>query len=192
MTAINPAHINKNAAIVEIAARPGTFTDVANDLSNVAAVKTAIDALTFERLASVIDVQTAENYSNIVKVEADDTGTILTNADPEVKLTGSWYEVFNPDLLAIMVNKVKVTDLTDTYIGNVIDSLDLPKLIARVTSTDPSTGKVKITYLTDTNFTGEIITAFLDANRAGNLPNSAFEFTGNRKGAIFHYTDETV
>jgi len=192
MTAINKAHVNKNSAIVEIATRPDAFTDCQADLSNVAAVKTAIDALTFERMASVTDVQTSENYSNIIKVDADDTGTIFTSADPEVKLTGNWYEIFNPDLLAVLVNKVKVTDGTDIYSGNKIDSLELPKLIARVTSTDPNTNKVKITYLTDSNFTGEIITAFLDANRAGALPNSPFEFTGNRQGTIFHYTDETV
>lgn len=192
MTAVNPAHVNKNSAVVEIAARPAAFTECTANLSNVVAVKTAIDALTFERMASVTDVQTSESYSNIVKVDADDTGTIFTSADPEVKLTGNWYEIFNPDLLAMLVTKYKVTDSSNTYIGNKIDSLELPKLIVKITSTDPVTSKVKITYVTDSNFTGEIVTAFLDANRAGALPQSAFEFTGNRQGTIFHYTDETV
>lgn len=76
------------------------------------------------------------------------------------------------------------------YAGNVVDVVDMPRLAVRITSTDEVSGKVKIAYLVDCNFAGEMVLGFLDVVRAGDLPNSSFEFTSNRLGDFFIYTDE--
>lgn len=76
------------------------------------------------------------------------------------------------------------------YAGNVVDVVDMPRLAVRITSTDEQTGKVKIAYLVDCNFAGEMVLGFLDVVRAGDLPSSSFEFTSNRLGSFFIYTDD--
>ena len=55
------------------------------------------------------------------------------------------------------------------YIGGVIKNVVIPQLVIRVTSTDATTSKVKVTYLANAGFDGELVQAFADVARAGNL-----------------------
>ena len=192
MSATNESHLNKNAGIIEVVKVPDGFSPLLSDLSNVVAVKTAIDALTLVRMASVVDLQVAENYADQVTVDVDDNKRIYTSAEPSVVVSGAYYETWNPDVLTEVLPKTKVTDVTGEFVGNVIENSDIPAIIIRITSTDPQTGKIKQTYVIDASFTGEMISQYLDPKRAGNLANSPFEYTGNSGGGIFTFTDEGV
>jgi len=189
MSATEEKYLNKYPGIIEIALDPGTLTAILPDFSNVEAVKTEIDALTFARLSSVIDLLTNENYSDVLKVETDDNGIIYTSTLPVVKISGTYYEIGDPDVLELMFNKLVVDGIDNQVIGSKIENTELPKLIARITSALPNS-KVKQVYLRDCNSIGESITWFLDPKRAGDLPNSTFEFEGNKSGDIFTYTDD--
>lgn len=192
MSATQEKFLNKNAGIIEVVRLPDAFTPLESDLSNVETVKTAIDALTFIRMASVVDLQVAEGYTDQITVDVDDNKRIYTSAEPTVKVSGSFYETWNPAVKTAILNKTKVDATWGQFVGNVIENADIPALILRLTSTDPVTGKVKQTYLIDASFTGELVTQYLDPKRAGNLANSPFEFTGNSGGGIFTYTDDLV
>lgn len=192
MSATQEKFLNKNPGIIEVVRVPTSFTPLASDLSNVEAVKTAIDALTFIRMASVIDLQVAENYSDQIKIDVDDNKTIYTSAEPSVKISGAFFETWDPAVKTEIVNKTKVDVTWGQFVGNVLENADIPALILRLTSTDPATSKVKQTYLIDAGFTGELVTQYLDPKRAGNLANSPFEFSGKSGGGIFTYTDDLV
>ena len=278
MPALNEKALNVNPGIVEVAVNPGTIPALAADASNAVAVRSACDALSFTRLASVIDVKISENNgANVVEVISDDLGTIYKAGVPDVTVTGSFYEVGDVDAVSTITGKptlnvagspvtvtaeahgtgwtvgtpIKATHKngddtivtsivvknnsttlaagTDystyvgngvngdegytyvvpltaqtgsitfgysytpnaaTYVGTTISSKEIPSLVVRVTSTDPATGKVKITYLIDSGFDGELVSAFVDVARAGNLEASPFSFKGNRLGTILSYTDD--
>lgn len=192
MGATNEKYLSKNAGIIEVIRVPALFTPLEADLSNVRAVKTAIDALTLKRLASVIDLSVSEAYGEQITVDVDDNKRIYTSAEPVVTISGTFYETWDPAIRTEILNKIKVTDLTGEYVGNTIANADIPALILRITSTDPITSKVKQTYVIDASFTGELVTAYLDPKRAGNLANSPFQFTGNSGGWIFTFTDESI
>lgn len=189
MSATQEKYLNKYPAVIEIVKDPGTLPALADNLSNAEAVRTAINALSLHRLASVIDLQSSEDYSDKLKVETDDNGVIYTSVSPVIKISGTYYEIGNPSVLAEMLNKYVVNGTGNQIVGNKIGSQEMPKLICRITSTLPGS-KVKQVYLLDANFVGQIVNSFLDPNRAGDLPNSPFEFEGNKWGAIFTYTDD--
>lgn len=192
MTATNEKYLSKNAGIIEVVKLPNGFTALEADLSNVVAVKTAIDALTLKRLASVIDLQVSESYADQITVDVDDNKRIYTSAEPVVSVSGTFYETWDPAIKTEILNKTKVTDVTGEFVGNVITNASIPSLILRITSTDPVTSKVKQTYIIDASFTGELVTAYLDPKRAGDLANSPFNFTGHSGWGIFTFTDESV
>lgn len=109
MSATNEKFLNKNSGIVEIVKIPSGFTPLADNLSNVASVQTAIDALAFIRIASVVDVAVEEDYSDVIKIDTDDNGVIYTSANPKVKIAGKYYEIGDPAVLTEMVGKIKVS-----------------------------------------------------------------------------------
>lgn len=189
MTATQEKYLNKYPAKIEIVKDPGTLTALADDLSNAETVKGEIDALTLFRLASVVDLQSSEDYSDKLKIETDDNGIIYTSTSPVVKISGTYYEIGNPDALKEMLGKKVINGTGNQIVGNKIGSQEMPKLICRITADLPGS-KVKQVYLMDANFVGEIINGFLDPNRAGDLPNSSFEFEGNKGGAVFTFTDD--
>lgn len=286
MSAVNEKALSVNPGIVEVALNPGTIPALAADGSNAVAVRSACDALTFVRLASVVDTKVSDNRgANVVEVLADDTGIVYKAGVPDVVLSGSFFEVGNVDAISLITGKstldvaaspvavtteiilaassgavakgavyvlrnkngantvvtsvtvdvagtplVANTDYTikvdtdgsvtgevgnsyitflaattnnaqvdvdytytpnaSTYMGETIKSKEIPSLVARVTSTDPSTSKVKIVYLVDAGFEGELITSFVDVARAGNLEGSPFSFKGNRLGTVLQFTDD--
>jgi len=189
MSATEEKYLNKLPGIIEIVKDPGTLTTIAEDFANAEAVKTEIDALTFFRLASVTDLQVEDDYSDILKVETDDNGIIYSSANEVVKVTGNYYEIGDPAPIAEMTGKQIVNGIDNQIVGSKIGSKEMPKLIVRITSALAG-GKTKQVYVRDTNFVGQLINGFLDVNRAGDLPNSPFEFEGNKGGDIFTYTDD--
>lgn len=191
MGATNEKDLNKNPAIIEIVQDPGTITEILADGSNAEAVKTEIDALTFIRLASITDLAVSDDYSDILKVETDDNGVIYSSANEVVNITGNWYEAGDSDAIAEMTNKYVVATVTPVgeIVGSKIGATEMPSLIIRITS-DLGNSKVKQVYLKDSNFTGQLINGFVDVNRAGDLPNSPFEFASNKWGDIFTFTDD--
>ena len=189
MSATQEKYLNKYPAVIEIIQDPGTITALTDNLSNAETVMGEIDALTLVRIASVIDLQSSEDYSDKLKIETDDNGVIYTSTSPVVKISGTYYEIGNPNVLSEMLGKYVINGTGNQIVGSKIGATEMPKLICRITSTLPG-AKVKKVYLLDANFVGQIINGFLDPNRAGDLPNSTFEFEGNKGGAIFTYTDD--
>lgn len=191
MAATNEKHLNKSAGRIEIVQLPAGLTALADDLSNMAAVKTAIDALTFVRIASIVDLLVEEDYSDQVAIETDDNGVIYTSASPSVKIGGKYYEIGNPAVLVEMVNKTKVSSAGEEYVGSKIQAGEVPALIVRITS-NLANGNMRQVYCIDASFSGVLAQGFLDVNRAGDLPGSNFEFNGNKGGGIFTYTDDVA
>ena len=94
MSATNSKALLVNPGILEVATWVNTIPALASDLSNASTVKSALDALSYVRLASITDLQVSENYgNNPVEVITDDNGTIYLSTVPEVTMTGNWYEV---------------------------------------------------------------------------------------------------
>lgn len=189
MSATQEKFLNKLPGIIELVQDPGTLTVIADNFANAEAVKTEIDALTFLRLASVTDLQVEDDFSDVLKVETDDNGIIYTSVNEVIKVTGNYYEVGNPDILSEMLGKYVVNGTGNQIVGSKIGSKEMPSLIVRITSALPGS-KTKQVYVRDANFIGQIINGFLDVNRAGDLPNSPFEFEGNKGGDTFTYTDD--
>lgn len=278
MPASNTHALSVNPGIVEVAPYVTTLPVLLNDNSNAVAVKSALDALTYVRIASVTDVKLMENYGQKgVEIITDDNGTIYKSVAPSVTIKGNWYEAGDVDAVKALVGKtvlnvattpvvvtaeahgtgwtigkpfalnykngantvvasitvkvnavskvlntdysVYVGDGTNgtlgvTYIvpitaqtlaitvdytytpnaskltGSTIQNTQLPNLVVRITSTDAVTSKVKTQYLVNSNFDGEIVSAFLDVARAGEIGVSPFSFSGNRKGQVLQFTDD--
>ena len=189
MSATEEKYLNKLPAVLEIVQDPGTLTAILDDFSNVEAVKTEIDALTFFRISSITDLNVEDDFSDVLKVETDDNGVIYTSANEVIKVTGNYYEIWNPDVLSEMLGKLVVDGTGNQAVGSKIGSKEMPKLIVRITSALPNS-KTKQVYVRDSNFIGQVVNGFLDVNRAGDLPNSPFEFEGNKWGDIFTFTDD--
>lgn len=286
MSAENQKALSVNPGVLEVATNPGTITALLADGSNAATVRAECDALTFLRVASVIDLQISQNFGdNIIEIVADDTGTIFKASLPSVVISANWYEIGETDVvtmitgaasldvaatpvavtteiilaassgsvakgavyvlahknaagtvvtsvtvdvagtplvantdytikvdstgavtgtagesyitfLAATTNNAQVdvdytyTPAASTYTGFTIKSMELESLVVRITSTDPTTSKVKVDYLIDCGFEGELVEAFVDINRAGDLPNSPLSFTGNKNGTVLRFTDD--
>jgi len=190
MSATVEKNLNKNAGIIEIVKLPAGFSPLLDDLSNVEAVKTAVDWLTLTRISSIVDLQVEEDYSDQIKIETDDNGVIYTSANPGVKISWKYYEISDPAVLTEMVNKIKVAVTGWEFVGNTLKNTEIPALIIRITSADPITSKIKQVYCIDATFGGALVNWFLDVKRAGDLPNSNFEFNGNTGGWIFTYTND--
>ncbi len=278
MSATNTHALGVNPGIVEVAPYVSTLPVLLNDNSNAVAVKSALDALTYVRIASVTDVKLMENYGEKgVEIITDDNGTIYKSVAPSVTIKGNWYEAGDVDAVKALVGKtvlnvaaspvtvtgeakgtgwtigtpiklnykdgdntivqsivVKVNGVTKAlgtdyttfvgdgttgllgytyivgitaqtlavtvdysynpnaskYTGSTIQNTQLPNLVVRITSTDAVTSKVKTQYLVNSNFDGEIVSAFLDVARAGEIAVSPFSFSGNRKGQVLQFTDD--
>lgn len=105
MSATNEKQLPKIAAKVYVATLPSNLVNLASNLSNVATLKAQIDALSLERIASVVDVQYIENYADAVKVETDDNGVIYNATVPTPRVTWNFYEVLNSALLSKIYGK---------------------------------------------------------------------------------------
>lgn len=278
MAATNSKALTVNPGILEVAVWTSTLPVLNSTLSNAATVRSAMDALSFTRLASITDLKVSENWGDkIVEVITDDNGTIYKSAVPSISIKGNWYEVgeyaavnkiTGKDTLSIAASPVTVTaeahgtgwtvgtpikanykngantivssivvkqgvttlalttDYTtyvgdgvngllgytyivpvsaqtnaitfgysytpsaSQYMGGTIQNTVIPQLVIRVTSTDPETSKVKIVYLINSGFDGELVNEFSDIARAGTIGASPFTFTGNRLGQILAFTDD--
>jgi len=278
MTATNSKALSVNPWIIEVASYSSSITTLADDMTNADTVRSELDALSYERLASIIDLQVSENYwANVVKIEADDNWVIYSSTKPEMTISWTRYEVLELDAINKLTGKnilqvawwtvnvtwealwtgwtvwqpikllnkngadtivtnividadtVALVSWTDyaTYVGNwvngelgytyivpitaqawVLDadydyvptassyigvnvkSREIPRLVVRITSIDSATSKVKVYYFIDCWFEWELITWFLDVNRASDLPNSPLNILCNNNWSVIYYTDD--
>lgn len=110
MAATNSKALSVNPGIVEVALWNSSLSTPASDLSNASTLKSEYDALSYERLASVIDVQLSENFGdNVLQVETDDNGIIYSSTVPTVSISWSWYEVLEPDTINIITGQNSVS-----------------------------------------------------------------------------------
>lgn len=278
MSATNSKALLVNPGILEVANWTAAIPVLLADGSNAAAVKSALDALSYVKLASITDLKVSENFGDKqVEIITDDNGTIYKSAVPKISVKGNWYEVGeisvvnkltgkatlaiagsatpitaeahgtgwtvgtpiklnnkdgdNSVVQSIVVKCGGVTKALNTdyavfvgdgnngtlgytyitpitaqataitvdysynpnvsqYIGTTIKNTVIPQLVVRVTSTDASTSKVKVTYLINAGFDGELVQEFVDIARAGNIGASPFSFEGNRMGQVLSFTDD--
>ena len=117
MSAINDKALSVKPWILEVAFLDSSIPTLADDQSNLSAYKTALDNLTYIRGASVIDTTVTDDFgAKVTKIEADDTGTIYSEFEPELTIAGSIYEL-DKDFL----NKVYPNSLT-TIAGTIVSS----------------------------------------------------------------------
>jgi len=182
MAATNENALQITAGEVYIASY-SSITALEDDLSNATSVQTDLDALSYTRMASVIDTQIAVNTGeNLLKVESDDNGTIYTAYQPWVTISGSRYEVGEMDVLEKIIGVAPVVDGDSKLLGLNIKSKTLPKLVVKIVGKTDASGNNNVHYLHDCGFEGDLVFGFVDLVRAGDLPNSPFEFVWNRWG----------
>jgi hypothetical protein len=103
MSASNENALSILAGLVYVA-EWAAITALEDDLSNASAVSLELAALSYERLASVTDVQFSVNTSDkTMKVETDDNGTIYSAYEPTAKISGNWYETGEVNVLATIL-----------------------------------------------------------------------------------------
>lgn len=188
MWAVNKDHLPILAWIIEIAKMPATAITVKDDLSDASAAITSMDALTFERLASVTDLKVGINTADKqVEQKADDTGTIYKAYTPGVKVSFNWFESGNVDAINIMLG----TPVVDVAAGVSPESPaakisglnikphELPQLVIRITGMQDSNGHKEMQYIYDAGMTWELVKTFVDITRTNEVPSSALEFVAN-------------
>jgi hypothetical protein len=185
MTAVNEDALSVAVGDVYIASR-ASVTALDDTMSNAATVITALDALSYERMASVVDVAfSVDTSTNQVKVETDDTGLIYQAYRPESKIVGTWYESGDIDvikkLLGVNVLDVAGSPASKIY-GQNLTTKALPKLVVKIVGRADAAGKKNIIYLYDSAMNSEIMQSFADIARAGDIKGSPFEFIGNKGG----------
>lgn len=100
MTAINESALPKNVGYLYVADYAPTITQLLADLSNSSVVKGELDALSYDRIASITDLEIVENLAeNLLQVDTDDTGTIYKATTPKISATGNWFELFETNVI---------------------------------------------------------------------------------------------
>ena len=111
MGAVNPNHLATQPAMLYVAELPSNLAAINAGQSNLAAVRTDIEAkCTFTRLASVVGLKaTADMAADLKEIIADDTGTIWRAVRPVTTVEATWYESGNEDARALLTGRVKNT-----------------------------------------------------------------------------------
>jgi hypothetical protein len=109
MTAINESALPKNVGLLYVADYTSSITQLLTDLSNASAVKGELDALSYDRIASITDLEIIENLAeNLLKVDTDDTGTIYKATTPKISATGNWFELFETSVIEKILGQTVV------------------------------------------------------------------------------------
>lgn len=185
MSATNENALSILAGLVYVAPR-SSITALKDDMSNASIVAGELNALSYERLASVTDIQFSVNTSEkTIKVETDDNGTIYSAYEPTAKVSGNWYETGEVNVLKTILG-LTVLDVAwataQRLYGQNITSKTLPKVVIKIVGKDDTNGKNNTIFLYDAGLSGDVIQSFVDVVRAGDIPASPFEFLGNRGG----------
>jgi hypothetical protein len=196
MGALHEEHLSTQAGIVEVALVDDSVPALLDNNTNAVAVITAIDALTFVRLASITDLTVGVNTTEEkVEQRADDLGIIYSAYTPGVKVSMNWFESGNMEaielLLGTAVIDVAVAGPNPAYkiTGQNIKPHKLPQLIVRITGMDDADSHKEKVYLFDTGLNGEITRKFVDLTRTKEVPASTLEFKGNVGGFWLHTTE---
>ena len=188
MSAVNEYALQDDIGYLYVIAKEDLSEDFKNDMSNSETLRAELDALSFTRMASVTDLALTTNLTdNLVEVEADDTGTLKKFTRPAVTISGNWFEVGDIDVLKIILGVSSADEAwppASTNWGMNIATRDIPELIVKIVTVADSDGAVNTAYLYNAGLSGELVNSFLDIVRAGDLPTSAFEFTGNKGGFV--------
>lgn len=187
MAATNENALQLQAADVYVATRV-PVTALLEDMSNADTVRTELEALTYVRIASVTDVQCAINTSdNVVRVETDDNGTIYTAFRPAATISGNWFEVGEIPALEVVLgisSTLVIGSPNKKLWGTNLATRKLPELIIKIVGKVDENNKNNTIFLYDCGLEGDLVFAFTDIVRAGDLPASPFSFTGNRGGFV--------
>jgi hypothetical protein len=150
MSAVNEFALQDVIGEIYVAPRTNLTAEFKNDMTTAEAVLTELDALSYQRMASITDLSLSTNLSdNLVEIEADDTGTLKKFTRPQVNITGNWYEVGDIDTLKVLLNidSAIISGTPDAVVtGWELSTRDLPELIVKIVATDLA-GKVKTAYL---------------------------------------------
>ena len=183
MSATNEQALSISAGKVYIA-EWAAITALDDTLSNAITVKSELDALSYERLSSVTDVEFTVNTSeNQIKVETDDNGIIYQAYTPQAKITWNRYETGDVQALQYML-WVNVLDVAGSpaskLYGQNLTTKSLPKLVIKIVGINDSNWEKNTVYLYDAWLSGDVIQSFVDVVRAWDIKPSPFEFMGNK------------
>ena len=91
---------------LHFASNENTITKIDSTGSNLDTVQAEFEALTYKRVASILDT-TITTTDNSVDTEADDTGIIDTSGDKVFTISGTFFEVLNSDFLVDCIGLLK-------------------------------------------------------------------------------------
>ena len=141
--------------------------------------------------------------SVVASVVVDDNGTPLVldtdytlNVDADGSVTGTVGNSYLTFILASSANQVDVdydyTPSASAYIGTNIITQELPRLVVKIVSLDSVSGKTNTEYLIDAGFEWELISAYIDPARAGDLTGSGFDFKWNKNGSYIKKAERGI
>jgi len=130
----------------------------------------------------------------VTSVVVDDNWTPLVlatdytiNVDTDGSITGKKWFTYLTFLTDSSANQIDVdydyTPSASAYVGTNIITQELPRLVVKIVSLDSVSGKTNTEYLIDSWFEGELISAYIDPARAGDLTGSWFDFKWNKNGS---------
>jgi hypothetical protein len=139
MSAINENALQDQIWELYVIAKTTLTADLTDNLSNSETLRAELDALTFERMASVTDLSMAVNLSdNLVEVEADDTWTLKKYTRPAITISWNWFEVWEIDTLKVIlwISSLDVvwTPNSTNYWMN-LNTREIPELIIKIVTT---------------------------------------------------------
>ena len=174
--------------------KTGDFEAVAEIVNvDIETVDGTLTTVTDEQLST----SGADQYESFVLEKKNADGTAVTvndvTADGTSLTEGTDYEVqVNEDgyteLLFIVSQTGTIladydyTPAESKYMSTEIKTQEIPTLVAKIVSADDD-GNINREYLIDAGFEGELIQAYIDPSRAGDLTGSSLEFTANKRGA---------
>lgn len=159
---------------------------------NILSVAWTPTAVTWEAIGTTVAAGTIYTLVNkdwdntqVASIVVSDTwGALVLNTDYTVWVNAAWYTYLVFLLATTWATTVdySYTPSATKFIGTNIKTLELPRLVMKIVSTDDS-GKTNTEYLIDAGFEWELIKAFVDVARAGDIPGTSFDFKGNKLGA---------
>lgn len=191
MPAVNKKHLSKAVGYLYVAPLNETATIVrptdngSNAKEVFTAIETAYPEANWQRVASIVGLQISEDpAADKQSVITDDTGLIYASAKRSVKITATWYESKNPEVLTTLIGVGSVKDPktgtpNDIYSAYELKRGELSRFAVKIDGLIDGTKKEKY-YIVDATIAGQIITQF--QKNDGSLEGSNIEIEASEGG----------
>lgn len=188
MSATNPNALQDVIGKLYVAPKVSLWVDLDDDMTNSESVRTALNALTYTRMASITDLTMSINLQDkLVEVESDDNGILKSFSLPTINITGNWFETGDVDALEVLlgIQSLAVAGSPNSVnYGFNLATRVIPELVVKIVTDADENGNVKTAYLYNAGLSADLQFTFLDIVRAGDLPASPFELAGKKGGFV--------